>query len=1015
MKDIFNKTLFFLTIVFISIFTISSLNKVNASSPSIVLTNGASVRTSGDNGLKFQAIVSNPTDNATYGMIFVRGRSNDFTVNTTGVFDASVDGLLAGNKFLVTMVNFPENAYAQDISVRAYVKLNNNYIYSDNTVICNLYEKAAKLKEKENYVESELIENIVANTKLNFKVYTGNDTSLHSDMVKDFLNDFNTYMNGAFISENFFALTYNKFDSIKCDAFFNDSIYSNKWNWMFDYINEVRIENGKASLNTSIGYAYYRGEIHNFLNLNQTADDVTYGCSYTNRSDYRYSLSGKAPYELPILSKDGFNFLGWTYENSSEVLTYATSLSSLYPKFESATNVAVNVNLELNGGYLDPLSMNTSPLLTTEVTKYGNGYSGVAAVQYISPIVNNKIDSGNSGKWHERLVLKYDANIDAYEIINYYAAGKDADYTNATHVFAKASALDFSASADMIGKFIKLSEPLTTEGDVDIDLYFFEKESFTTYNKTLVEETLLPTPYKTNHTFMGWYLDSSLTGDKVDSYPGYKEDIQNITYYAKWENTSSDIEPEPDVNLLETKVEEALNYVSDVAESDTIDTLLQEEEGISFKYTSSNNLLYTINNYDYTASVSRYYQTHKKQNVTVTVTGTYNGESYTLSKEIIVNPVLFNDLPDTPIATYFATSAAYTYRTYNTRYKTDGTLFSESTKETLDIVYYAFATVASDATVALSDSSYVNQLNELKNHNVRIIVSLNGAVSDGQINFYNITRNETLLNKFITNVANLVEQYNFDGVDIDWEYNSNYPTEKAYYTKLVTGLYNELASRQDADGTPYMLTAAIPGTSWGTSSDRYDYQVLSTYLDYINVMSYDLNQSGYTTHVSPLYTPSSANSYSFSLDYAVSRFASLGFPKEKLILGCAGYGKLYTITGTINSSAEYVGLGLAGTLSQYPNTVGSYASGTLFSNAIEKLIATGKFVEYHNYNSSGKFVGSYLYNYSEKLFATYDSSFAIKEKYKYADSITGVGLMCWSYTENTNDSVIDAMTEEKNS
>ena len=159
----------------------------------------------------------------------------------------------------------------------------------------------------------------------------------------------------------------------------------------------------------------------------------------------------------------------------------------------------------------------------------------------------------------------------------------------------------------------------------------------------------------------------------------------------------------------------------------------------------------------------------------------------------------------------------------------------------------------------------------------------------------------------------------------------------------------------------------------------------------------------------------SANSYSFSLDYAVSRFASLGFPKEKLILGCAGYGKLYTITGTINSSAEYVGLGLAGTLSQYPNTVGSYASGTLFSNAIEKLIATGKFVEYHNYNSSGKFVGSYLYNSSEKLFATYDSSFAIKEKYKYADSITGVGLMCWSYTENTNDSVIDAMTEAKNS
>ena len=226
--------------------------------------------------------------------------------------------------------------------------------------------------------------------------------------------------------------------------------------------------------------------------------------------------------------------------------------------------------------------------------------------------------------------------------------------------------------------------------------------------------------------------------------------------------------------------------------------------------------------------------------------------------------------------------------------------------------------------------------------------------------------------------SDIVEQYNFDGVDIDWEYLSEYPIEKVYYSKLVVGLYSELASRQDENGTSYMLTAAIPGTSWGTSTNRFDYTVLNKYLDYINVMSYDLQGDEITSHVSPLYSPSNQSQgkyYEFSLDYAVNKFTSLGFPASKLILGCAGYGKHFTIQVDIDNSAKYVGLGLTAKLSN-AGVVGAYDTGTIFSNGIDTLVSQGGYEEVHVYNNNGKFVGSYLINISTKSFITYDSSFA---------------------------------------
>lgn len=133
-------------------------------------------------------------------------------------------------------------------SVRGYVKVGGEYTYSTNIVTCNLYEKVVKVKLLSNYVESDIIEEIANNTYVRFMAYTGIDTSLHSEMVTSFLDDFNTYSELALSVNNFFADTYGKVTSSSLYAFFNTSTYASKWKWMFDYLNEVIIENEKTAL-----------------------------------------------------------------------------------------------------------------------------------------------------------------------------------------------------------------------------------------------------------------------------------------------------------------------------------------------------------------------------------------------------------------------------------------------------------------------------------------------------------------------------------------------------------------------------------------------------------------------------------------------------------------------------------------------------------------------------------------------------------------------------------------------
>lgn len=684
--------------------------------------------------------------------------------------------------------------------------------------------------------------------------------------------------------------------------------------------------------------------------------------------------------------------------------TYVTNYAQLEALIEELNKLlnekTYSVYFNLNGGFMDGLTEEISKqtILAFNVNQYSVNFFQDYETDIF--VYKTAFLTNSTYKYAYKIGFSYNPTTKAYvvdQIIPDENELNSIDRISEYYLFVHNSNTDALEQV----KIINLGQYLSFDGDLPDNPTSSLNMKCTVYEvgdlayfKTYRGINTLEIPTRDGYEFVGWYLTSDFSGKQIT------EVNDTVTVYAKWV-----------ISKVEITTSTILNCVSDIVTSDTIDNLILKNDDATFTWSSSDNRLYTIT--DNTGRTSRLYQTHQTQKVIVSVEIKYNnGDIITLSKEIIIAPVLYSNITTTPVATYFYTGAISAYQQYNERYLKDRTLFSANTKETLDIVYYAFIVPKADGSVSIQNTAYLDQVKELKNHNVRILGCVNGVSSETSSAFKTITADATLRKTFINNLMDLVEKYNLDGLDIDWEaINSTIEPVASQVNALISELREEMNNRQAEGGTPYLITMAVPASSYGTATDRFDFKTLNKYVDYINIMSYDMNKTDITTHLSPLYKSQKDNGYGFGCDYGVNRLVSLGMSKEKLIIGSAGYGKAYKVTGTI--SETYPGLGVAGTLTKIDGINGSFASGTLYGSAINILIKSGNYVQYTETNSKGQVVGSYLYNSTDRIFITYDSSEAITAKYNYAAANPGVGIMCWAYTEDTADIVIDAITAAK--
>ena len=377
---------------------------------------------------------------------------------------------------------------------------------------------------------------------------------------------------------------------------------------------------------------------------------------------------------------------------------------------------------------------------------------------------------------------------------------------------------------------------------------------------------------------------------------------------------------------------------------------------------------------------------HKTLETTITMKLTYNGKTSSYTGNVDIAPVTFDSL------TTGSTVVGYVYsgtlsRWGSTKFED---IFSTNALDTLDVVNYGFATVDANGNLVLNNTGftkYVDEILKLRQNGIRVLL----CIGENSKNFSDMTFDTNKMNSFVKQVVAAVEQYHFDGVDIDWEFpgvstGRDVSIDRPNYTKLIKALRQALDSAQETGGTKYLLTAAIPGTSWG--SERYEMNILDNYLDYVNMMSYDLNNTELACHHTSLHTSTTAKAYGFSIEYGVNRFASLGFNKKQIVVGIAFYGKYYKNATALGKTAT-------------------------FSKNIHYTEISKTYLKGGNYQQLWDEVAKapYILNTVTGEYISYDNVRSVTEKCKYAANNKGMGIMVWAYGEDATDTIVNTICD----
>ncbi len=192
-------------------------------------------------------------------------------------------------------------------------------------------------------------------------------------------------------------------------------------------------------------------------------------------------------------------------------------------------------------------------------------------------------------------------------------------------------------------------------------------------------------------------------------------------------------------------------------------------------------------------------------------------------------------------------------------------------------VIYAFAIPRADGTLLpLAKPERLKALvREAHRHGVQVSIALGGWSYDGvplAPNFEALAAREESRRRLADEVMDLVNRYQLDGVELDWEYPT--PATAAHYEALVLELNSRLAPRGK------LLSAAVGGSVTSLQGTDFVNGVSTRCLnafDWIIVMAYDL----YGTQHAPLWYA----------DTSVDFWASRGMPREKIILGLPLYAR----------------------------------------------------------------------------------------------------------------------------
>lgn len=167
---------------------------------------------------------------------------------------------------------------------------------------------------------------------------------------------------------------------------------------------------------------------------------------------------------------------------------------------------------------------------------------------------------------------------------------------------------------------------------------------------------------------------------------------------------------------------------------------------------------------------------------------------------------------------------------------------------------------------------------KLKAPSLKILISIGGWGSGRFSEMAAVDSNRT---KFADDCLRVINTFNLDGIDIDWEYPtsgmakiSSSPEDTKNYTLLMNAIRTKIGKNK-------LLTLA------SVADGKYvDFKAIEPVVDFVNIMTYDMGNPPY--HHAGLYR--SKYTQGISVDEAVTAHLNTGMPITKLVLGIPFYG-----------------------------------------------------------------------------------------------------------------------------
>ena len=303
------------------------------------------------------------------------------------------------------------------------------------------------------------------------------------------------------------------------------------------------------------------------------------------------------------------------------------------------------------------------------------------------------------------------------------------------------------------------------------------------------------------------------------------------------------------------------------------------------------------------------------------------------------------------------------------------------------------------------------QTSAKKHPDVKVMIACGGWGGSGGFSDMAATKKNREI--FINSVVAFLEKYDLDGLDLDWEYpglpgigNTFRPEDKENFTALV----KELRLAMDSYKPGLIISFAAAG--WDKYFDHIELSKVMAYVDYINLMTYDLaGGSSLTTHHTSLYgipyeelsTETKTHLNELNMNYQprsvndiVQFCLNKGIDTSKIVIGAAFYGRSWKGVASENNG-----------LHQTHNNVTSAYS---YANIDQMIKNDQNNKRYWDEKSKAP----YIYNAADGLFITYDDKESVALKTKYAlDNKLG-GIMFWQLSQDSkNNDLVNSMSEVK--